>query len=177
MRNAWGGSRPGAGRPAKHAIASERHHRRPEVSPRHPVHVVARVVPGVRRLRALTGRRAIAHAVTVSLARSEFRIVHVSVLARRVELVVEADDRIALARGMQGFQIAAARALNRALGRRGTVFADRYRPRPLATRAAVRAALVELAPTTFAAARPESWLLVVELVPTRNWRRRPARPP
>jgi hypothetical protein len=42
---------------------------------------------------------------------------------------------------MQGFEVSAARALNRALGRRGCVFADRYRPRALATRAAIRAVL------------------------------------
>ncbi len=172
----WGGSRPGAGRPAKHAIASERHQRRAALSPRHPVHVVARVVPAVRQLRARAGRRAIAHALALSLARTEFRIVHVSVLAHRLELIVEADDRIALARGMQGFQIAAARALNRAFGRRGPVFADRYRPRALTTRAAVRAAVVELPPATLVAAWPLTWLLVVELVPARNWRP-PAQPP
>jgi hypothetical protein len=40
---------------------------------------------------------------------------------------------------MQGFEVSAARALNRALGRTGSVFADRYRPRALITRAAVRA--------------------------------------
>ncbi len=176
-RTTWGGSRPGAGRPAKHAIASEPHQRRPALSRRHPVHVVARVVPEVRRLRVRAGRRAIAHAVALSLARTEFRIVHVSVLAHRLELIVEADDRLALARGMQGFQIAAARALNRAYGRRGAVFADRYRPCALTTRAAVRAAIVELPPATVAAAWPHSWLLVVELVPARSWRLRPARPP
>ncbi len=98
-------------------------------------------------------------------------------LAHRLELIVEADDRIALARGMQGFQIAAARALNRAFGRRGAVFADRYHARPLATRAAVRAAVVELPPATLAAAWPLTWLLVVELVPARSWRRPPAQPP
>src|SRR5262249_50107549 len=59
----------------------------------------------------------------------------------RLELVVEADDRIALARGMQGFQVAAARSLNALARRRGTVFPDRYRARPLTSRPAVRATL------------------------------------
>ena len=45
--------------------------------------------------------------------------------------MVEASDRIALARGMQGFQVAAAKHLNRLRGRRGSVFADRYRAWPL----------------------------------------------
>jgi len=137
----WGGARAGAGRPAKHAIASEPHQRRAALSPRHPVHVIARVVPGLRALASRRGWRAVHRAVATSLARADFRIVHVAIAGSRLELVVEADDRIALARGMQGFQVSAARALNRSLGRAGTVFADRYRPCPLATRAAVRAVL------------------------------------
>jgi hypothetical protein len=46
-------------------------------------------------------------------------------------MLVEADHKTALSRGMQGFQISAARNINTALGddkrrRRGKVFADRY---------------------------------------------------
>lgn len=137
----WGGARKGAGRPAKHAIASEPHKQRPPVSPRVPVHVIARAVSGVRTLETRRGWRAIRRAAEQSLARADFRIIYVGLVGRRLELVIEADDRIALARGMQGFEVSAARALNRALGRRGAVFADRYRPRALVTRAAVRAAV------------------------------------
>jgi hypothetical protein len=50
-----------------------------------------------------------------------------------VHLLVEAKDKAALARGMQGFQISAAKQLNRAISkrrpgprRRGSVFPDRY---------------------------------------------------
>jgi hypothetical protein len=49
-----------------------------------------------------------------------------------VHMLVEAKDKLALARGMQGFQISAARNINTVLGpdryrrRRGPVFADRY---------------------------------------------------
>jgi hypothetical protein len=47
-------------------------------------------------------------------------------------MIVEADHKAALARGMQSFQVSAARHVNAALGdrgrgrRRGKVFADRY---------------------------------------------------
>ena len=44
--------------------------------------------------------------------RADFRICHVSIQATHVHLLVEADDRMALARGMQGFQIACARRFN-----------------------------------------------------------------
>ena len=50
-----------------------------------------------------------------------------------MHLLVEADDKAALASGMQGFQISAAKHLNAAINkgqpgprRRGTVFPDRY---------------------------------------------------
>jgi hypothetical protein len=134
----WGGARVGAGRPAKHAIASEPHKRRPELVRGHAVHVVARVVRAIASLRGHDAYAALGRALQLSLRRADFRIVQIAIRRRRLELVVEADDRIALARGMQGFQVSAARALNRACGRRGTVFADRYRARPLRTFAAVR---------------------------------------
>jgi hypothetical protein len=51
-----------------------------------------------------------------------------------IHLVVEANDKLALARGMQGFQVSAARGINRAAKRSGRVFADRYRARPRAAK-------------------------------------------
>ena len=67
---------------------------------------------------------------------------------------------------MQGFQVAAARHLNRAHRRSGTVFPDRYRMRILATRADVRATLSSLTPTT-RAAYPQTYLLRLALVALR----------
>jgi hypothetical protein len=48
---------------------------------------------------------------------------------------------MALARGMQAFEISAARKLNRVLKRRGTVFSDRYNARALKSPREVRNAL------------------------------------
>jgi len=132
------------------------------------VHVVARVMRGTGTLHARHARRAIERALRRSLGRTDFRIVHLAVMAGRLELVVEAADRIALARGMQGFQVAAARWLNRAWARSGSVFADRYRARPLITRAAVRAVIGEAPAAGCPWIRrgwPETVLLVVELLP------------
>jgi REP element-mobilizing transposase RayT len=56
----------------------------------------------------------------------EFRIVHVSIQRTHVHLLVEADNQDALSRGMQSFQISAARHINGALGRSGNVFVDRF---------------------------------------------------
>jgi hypothetical protein len=61
------------------------------------------------------------------MGHSNFRIVHFSLQSDHVHLLCEANDKMALARGVQGFQISAARHLNRELaGRRGQVFTDRY---------------------------------------------------
>jgi hypothetical protein len=67
--------------------------------------------------------------------RQNFRICHISVQTGHMHLIVEADDYLALARGMQGFQISCAKQLNRVISqrrgtrRRGQVFADRYHAR------------------------------------------------
>ncbi len=163
----WGGARRGAGRPARGPIASEPHRTRAELAPRHPVHVIARVDRRLGSLRARPTYAALRRAVQLSLARADFRIVRLALRTSRVELVVEADSKSALARGMQGFQVAAARALNTACGRRGAVFPDRYRPAILRTRRAVRAVLGAL-PTPVAAlpSAPTpalTWLLRIEL--------------
>lgn len=129
----WGGARAGAGRPASGPRASEPHKRRPVLAVGDPVIVVARVVRAVGDLRRANAVGAVARAVDKARDRSDFRIVEVGVTGRRgradhaLELLVEADDRLALSRGMQGFQVSAARALNALAARRGPVFADRYK--------------------------------------------------
>ncbi len=184
----WGGARSGAGRPRAHAIASEPHKVRPVLAARHPVHVVTRVLPAARPLGRRETTRAIQAALQVSLARTNFRIVRMTVRASRLELLVEADNKTALARGMQGFQVSAARRLNKALGRSGAVFPDRYRAAILRTRNAVRAAVAAAttpprAPRSrdatatgalMARAWPLTWLLRVAL--TGGVRPRPRRP-
>lgn len=156
---AWGGAREGAGRPARGPVVSERHVRRPALAAHLPVHVIARVDPSVRALGRRDAYATIRRAVKLSLARSNFRIVRLAIHAQRLELLVEADDKHALARGMQGFQISAARAVNRAVRRTGTVFPDRYRMTILRTRAAARAAVRSAARASIAFERvafPES---------------------
>jgi putative transposase len=70
-----------------------------------------------------------------------FRIVHFSVQADHIHLLVEADDRCASSRGMQRLAARLAKALNRQLQRKGSVFADRYHARTLKTPREVRWAL------------------------------------
>lgn len=70
-----------------------------------------------------------------------FRVVEFSVQTDHVHLIVEADSRLALIRGVQGLAVRCAKAINRELGRRGKVWASRYHARRLATPREVRKAL------------------------------------
>jgi REP element-mobilizing transposase RayT len=54
------------------------------------------------------------------------RLCHFSVQRDHLHLVVEAANREALSRALQALAIRIARAINRVLGRKGKVFADRY---------------------------------------------------
>ena len=68
-------------------------------------------------------------------------MVHFSVQRDHLHLLVEADDRRALGRGMQGLAIRVAKAVNHRLGRHGKVFGDRYYARALRTPRETRLAL------------------------------------
>jgi REP element-mobilizing transposase RayT len=128
-----GGKRRGAGRPPKGARAGSPHKERPFLHARYPVHVVLRAVSAVGNLRRRRVYHAIRQATLTTARREDFRIVHLSLQRTHVHLLVEAQDKSALASGMQAFQISAAKHLNAAISkdrpgprRRGAVFPDRY---------------------------------------------------
>jgi REP element-mobilizing transposase RayT len=126
-----GGKRRRAGRKPKRNRAGSPHKRRPTIKPHHALHVVMRVAPAVGSMRRRSLYKAMRDATITAALRERFRIVHISIQRTHVHMLVEAENKLALARGMQGFQISAARHVNTALGtrqrrRRGTVFADRY---------------------------------------------------
>lgn len=58
-----------------------------------------------------------------------------------MHLIVEANDRAVLARGLQSLEIRIAKALNKMMERRGAVFADRYHAHILRTPTEVANAL------------------------------------
>src|SRR5204862_5826520 len=78
-----------------------------------------------------------------------FRIVHISIQNTHVHMLVEAGNKDALSRGMQGFQISAAKHINRAYSaklklrqrRRGSVFPDRFHEEIIRTPRQARHAL------------------------------------
>jgi putative transposase len=149
---------PKVGRPRKNPNwAGTPHGRRPEHEKRFPVHVVLRVAPAVGSLRKRFMFRALREA-TIAVALRElayddvkgaFRIVHLSIQRTHVHMLVEADHKLALSRGMQSFQISAAKHINREYSaarglterRRGNVFVDRFHQRVIETPRQARRAL------------------------------------
>jgi len=114
---------------------------RPALSKHHPVHVTLRARDGIESLRGTAMFRSVRGALAGGRDRFGFRMVHFSVQRDHLHLLVEARDRRALSRGMQGLAIRVAKAVNRRLRRRGKVFGDRYHARALRTPRETRLAL------------------------------------
>lgn len=145
-RDGRGGRRPGAGRKPKNGVAGVGHRTRAALAAKFPVHVTMKLLGGLPALRAPEPHRVLLEAFAACGERHDdhFRIVQFAILDGHLHLLVEARDRAALNRGMQGFTIRTARNLNKLWGRRGTVYADRYLDRILKTPREVREALVFL---------------------------------
>jgi hypothetical protein len=71
-----------------------------------------------------------------------FRVLHFSIQADHLHLMVEADGPTDFERGVRGLAIRVAKAMNRVLGRRGRVWHGRYHARMLRTPREVRNAFV-----------------------------------
>ncbi len=136
-----GGKRHGAGRKRAPGRGRVAHRARPEHRKPHPVHVTLRArsrLPSLRKQMVFIElRRALART-----ARAWFRIVHFSVQADHIHLLVEADDKSSLSRGLMGAAIRFALTVNRTLRTSGRVFSDRYHARALGTPREVRHAIV-----------------------------------
>lgn len=131
---------PGRGRPKK-LTSGVAHRSRPALASRFPLHVAMRVIERVGSLKESECYAALREAFAEGRERFGFRLTHFGVKGDQIHLIVEANDSEALSRGMQGLTIRMARALNRALGRRGRVFADRFHSRILRTPAEVQSAI------------------------------------
>jgi REP element-mobilizing transposase RayT len=134
----WGGKRDGAWRPrtGKKYVP---HRPRPAHKKAHPVHVTLRAL--VSTLRDFPVFEAVAEALARG-SKDFFRVCEYSVQRNHIHLVAEAEDTDSLSRGMQGLVARVAKAVNRALHRKGAVFADHYHAHELRTPTEVRHALV-----------------------------------
>jgi len=137
----WGGARRGAGRPPSPGRRRVPHRGRPLHDRHCPVHVTLRAAVGVPSLRGGRVFGALRAALSMS-STTGFRVLHFSAQRDHVHLLVEADAPARFVRGVQGLMIRVAKAVNRAGGRHGRVWGDRYHARWLASPREVRAALV-----------------------------------
>jgi len=92
----------------------------------------------VWNLRAQRCLRPIDEALRALLDRESARVTHFSIQGNHVHMVVEAHDRRALSSAMRSLTIRVARGLNRVMGRRGRVLAQRYHARTLRSPTEVR---------------------------------------
>ena len=142
----WGGRREGAGRRRSRPAGSVTHQVRPFHDRHQPVLVTWKVLPGLPSLRWLPAARAVGEAMRATTGRhagrTSFRIVHFSIQPDHVHLLAEAGSKTTLARGLAGLAIAIARNVNKAMGRKGKLFAERYHAIALSTPCAVRNAIV-----------------------------------
>ncbi len=142
-----GGKRANAGRkrtkPGRPCVP---HRSRPGHHRDHPVHVTLRARHGLPPFRDrgifAEVQEAIRAASRSPAVGEAFRVVEFSIQRDHAHFIVEARDADTLSRGLRGLAIRLARAVNRALGARGPVWADRYHARALKTPRAVRNALV-----------------------------------
>ncbi|MDB4934006.1 MAG: hypothetical protein JWP87_978 [Labilithrix sp.] len=137
-----GGARKGAGRkPRAERVGFLPHTPRARHRRYEPVHVTARAVRSAPNLRSQTVFAAL-RAIFARASEKGFRLVHFSVQGNHVHLIVEADDGVAFARGVQRLLSRAAMAINALARRAGKLWRDRHDRQPLTTPSQVRNALV-----------------------------------
>ena len=136
----WGGRRKGAGRKRVSPRPNVPHTRRPTHAQAHPIHVTLRRHGDFPSLRNPRIFRVLKSAFQKS-TKSNFRVIHFSVQSDHIHLVAESENRVVLARGIQGLAVRIARNVNKLVGRRGRVFGDRYHARDLRTPREVRNAI------------------------------------
>jgi REP-associated tyrosine transposase len=136
----WGGQREGSGRKPG-PRPRDPHRRRAALAARFPCNVTLRVRRGLPSLRSRPFVRELRYRLRGACERTRFRLVHYSIQADHLHLIVEASSSQDLARGMKSIGARVARAVNRVFARRGPVLADRYHRRVLRTPREVRNAL------------------------------------
>jgi REP element-mobilizing transposase RayT len=131
--------KPKRGRPR--SARGVRHEPR-DIAARCPLHVTLKMRRHVWQLRSRRCGVVIRTALLRGHQKPGGRVVEFSVQHDHVHLVVEADDARSLARMIQGLAIRIAKGLNRVMGAKGKVFAERFHSRVLRTPTEVRSTLV-----------------------------------
>ncbi len=103
-----------------------------------PTHVTLRVRPDVPSLRSRRFVEVFRASLRRACQRRGFRVCHYSIQRDHVHLVIEAQDKQALGRGMKAVAARVARAVQRVFRRSGSVLHGRYHLRVLRTPREVR---------------------------------------
>ena len=135
-----GGWRPGAGRkPGPNPKVL--HRSRDDFPEKHPCLVTVKAREGVSSLRTVSVVREVEATFRRGAERYGFRLVAYSIQDDHLHAIVEAKGPAVLGRGMKALAGRFARAVNRALRRRGPVLRERYHLRVLRSPTQVRNAL------------------------------------
>ncbi|MBL8898635.1 MAG: transposase [Planctomycetes bacterium] len=136
-----GGKRKGAGRKPKNAEPGMPHRQRSKKKRNEPLLVTVKIAEGLPSLRRGGALKLVLAALSASSNRHGMRIVQYSIQRDHLHLLVEADDREFVARGMNALLSPLARALNKLWGRKGKVFPERYHDEVISTPTQARNAL------------------------------------
>ncbi|MBL8901482.1 MAG: transposase [Planctomycetes bacterium] len=136
-----GGKRKGAGRKPKNAEPGLPHRQRAMKKRGQPLLITVRLADGLPSLRRGRALKLVLAALSASSDRHGMRIIHYTVQDNHLHLLVEADDRECVARGMNALLSPLARALNKLWARRGKVFPERYHDEVISTPTQARNAL------------------------------------
>ena len=136
-----GGKRKGAGR-KKTDKSLVNHVERPKLNGREPINITQRLVEGLPNIRTPQIMYAFARAVELA-KRFGLRVVHYDLQPNHIHLVVEAEDKETLSRGMRSLATSLAIAIKKVCGLvgRGKVFKGRYHMHVLKTPTEVKRAL------------------------------------
>ncbi|MBL8897405.1 MAG: transposase [Planctomycetes bacterium] len=136
-----GGKRKGAGRRPKGAEPGMPHRQRSKKKRGEPLHITVRIAGGLPSLRRGGALKVVLAALSASCDRHGMRIIQYSIQKDHLHLLVEADDRECVARGLNALRSPLARALKKLWGRRGKVFPERYHDEVISTPTQTRNAL------------------------------------
>lgn len=122
----WGGARKGAGRKPKNKRPGLPHDPREALPRSCPAHITLRVAPDIWNLRGNHLWPEIRTVFGRLRGIAGMRLTQFSIQPNHIHMIVEAEGHDSLTRGMRTLCARLALRINRAMGRRGQVFPDRF---------------------------------------------------
>jgi putative transposase len=121
-----GGKRERAGRKPSGPKSREPHAKREPITRSKPVHANLHLRKGLPSLRLRSTWEVVSACLEAARERNGMRIIHFSVPGNHLHLIVEAEDRDALKRGMIGLIVRLTKQLQKLWSLQGPIFEDRH---------------------------------------------------